>query len=297
MEAFFSIVIPTYNRPQQLRGCLHALAGLDYPAERYEVILVDDGGSAPLGPVVAEYVDAVVIQLLRQEHAGIAVGRNTGLAQARGAFLAFIDDDCRPTPTWLRCLAARFQQTPDALIGGKVVNALQDNVFSSASQLLIDYLHDHLNASFGPSSFFAGNNIACPIGPLTALGGFNPSFYTLAAGEDRDLCHRWRSAGWPLLYAPEAVVEHAHSLHFASFFWQHFSYGKGAYCYRRERARRTRDSLRFEPYAFYRDLLLYPGRQQRGRRALVLTAAFALSQVAVSAGFAWQAWQSYGIAD
>src|SRR3990172_7747823 len=88
-------------------------------------------------------IDATCV---RQRNAGPASARNTGAAQARGEFLAFTDDDCRPAPDWLRGLALRLTQSPDCVIGGRTTNALPDNPYSSASQLLIDYLYSYYNA-------------------------------------------------------------------------------------------------------------------------------------------------------
>src|SRR5262245_41089017 len=68
----FSIIVPTYCRPQPLRTCLAALAHLDYPHESFEVIIVDDGGRVPLEAVVSPFSDRFDVTLLRQPHAGPA---------------------------------------------------------------------------------------------------------------------------------------------------------------------------------------------------------------------------------
>ncbi len=52
---FISIIIPTYNRPQQLTSCLESLTKLDYPQQSFEVIVVDDGSKTPLDTVVAPF--------------------------------------------------------------------------------------------------------------------------------------------------------------------------------------------------------------------------------------------------
>src|SRR5215813_1646861 len=105
----FSIVVPTYRRPAILAGCLDAVARLDYPCDRFEAIVVDDGGGAVELPRAYADVDMV---LLTQAHAGPAAARNTGAARARGDFLAFTDDDCRPDPGWLSPFTARPPMRP-----------------------------------------------------------------------------------------------------------------------------------------------------------------------------------------
>ena len=73
----FSVVIPTYNRPQQLKRCLAALAALDYPHDRFEVIVVDDASPTPLNRLVEAVQDRIRARFVRQErNAGPAAARN-----------------------------------------------------------------------------------------------------------------------------------------------------------------------------------------------------------------------------
>src|SRR5262245_37328532 len=98
-QTVFSIVVPTYQRPDQLTMCLQSLTFLDYPRSNFEVIVVDDGSEMPPETVVAAFHDRLDVTLLTQPHAGPAQARNTGAAHAKGAFLVFTDDDCTPAPT------------------------------------------------------------------------------------------------------------------------------------------------------------------------------------------------------
>ena len=134
------MVIPTCNRPQSLARCLKSLTVLDYPREQFEVVIVDDGGKGPLDALVEDYSHEMSLRHIRQENCGPASARNAGVRTARGRFIAFTDDDCAPAPDWLSSLQERFTQHPDCAIAGRAENGLPQNVFSSASQLLIDYL-------------------------------------------------------------------------------------------------------------------------------------------------------------
>ena len=100
-----SIVIATYGRPRQLAACLEAVSGLDYPRDRFEVIVVDDGGPEPVAPVAEPHRDRLRIRVERTERGGPGAARNAGARLADGELLAFIDDDCLPAPGWLRGLA------------------------------------------------------------------------------------------------------------------------------------------------------------------------------------------------
>lgn len=114
----FSIVIPTYNRPEQLAVCLQACARLDYPRDCFEVIVVDDGGVEPLDGIVARFHGTLTLKLLQQENTGPAAARNRGASEASGEFLAFTDDDCSPASDWLKALGRHCVASPDCVVGG-----------------------------------------------------------------------------------------------------------------------------------------------------------------------------------
>ncbi|MBD2232259.1 glycosyltransferase [Phormidium tenue] len=282
----FSIVIPTYNRPERLTSCLQSLTRLDYPRDRFEVIVVDDGNAQPLAPTVKPFEAHLNLTLLRQVNSGPAQARNAGAARAQGQYLVFTDDDCQPHPGWLNAMAAQLKHQPRALVGGHTINALPDNLFSTASQLLIDYLYDYYNSRQAPS-FFASNNFAMATEQFRQVGGFDTSF-PLAAGEDREFCDRWLQQGLPMAYAPEARVDHSHYLSLRRFWRQHFNYGRGAYCFHQVRARRAAAQVKVEPLEFYWRLLTYPLAGQPQIQGMLLSGLLFLSQVANVVGFFWE---------
>src|SRR5262249_30529626 len=155
-----SIVIPTYRRPDRLAACLAALTRLEYPRERFETVVVDDGSGAAPDEVVDAARGSLDVTLVHAEHGGPAAARNAGAARAKGELLCFTDDDCAPAPGWLTAFAARFRASPDAMLGGHTVNALADNVYSETSQLLVDYLYEYYNADPANARFFTSNNMA-----------------------------------------------------------------------------------------------------------------------------------------
>lgn len=286
-QPFFSIIIPTYGRPEQLAACLQSLACLQYPSDCFEVIVVDDGSEIPPDAVVSPFSNSLNIYLLTQPHAGPAKARNRGALQAKGEYLVFTDDDCTPAPEWLQTIADRFAVTPNHAIGGRTLTALPDNPYSTASQIFIDYLYSYYNADPGQPNFLASNNLALPASCFSALGGFETT-YPRAAGEDRDLCDRWLRHGYQMTYAPEAIVYHAHALTFGTFWLQHFSYGRGALLFHRTRTRRNEGHIRLEPLLFYLNLLRYPYLRRGGFRGLLLSKLLVVSQLAHTAGFLWE---------
>lgn len=233
----FSIVIPTYNRPRQLVSCLESLTRLDYPAGDFEVIVVDDGSPTPLDPHVNRFKAQLALTLVRQPNGGPAAARNTGSRRAQGRYLAFTDDDCQPRSDWLRQLQVILERFPDRMVGGRVVNRLDGNPYSIASQAIKEVVYAHYNEDPHDARFFATDNLAVPARLFQRIGGFDLTFGR-PASEDRELCDRWLHLGHRMVYAPEAVVLHAHDLSFRTFVKQHFSYGRGALQYHRVRQQR-----------------------------------------------------------
>lgn len=283
----FSIVIPTYNRPQQLVSCLQAIEGLTYPRDRFEVVVVDDGSHTPLDSIVNPYSDRLAVRLITQLNSGPGVARNRGAADAQGDFLAFTDDDCMPSANWLGALANVFLKAPDCGVGGKTINSLPGNPYSTTSQLLLDYLYEYYNQDLDGGKFFASNNLAFPRKAFLASGGFDIR-YRRAAAEDRDLCDRWISQARGLRYVPEALVSHAHSLALATLWRQHFTYGRGAFFFHRTRAERGGGPVRVEPLSFYLNMFRYPFKYASLMRAMPISFLLMMTQAANASGYFWE---------
>ena len=245
---------------------------------------MDDGSQAPPETMVADFHKCLDVMLLVQSHTGPATARNTGAAQAKGEVLAFTDDDCEPAADWLQTLAKRFIATPDCAIGGRTLNKLPDNPFSTASQMLIDYLYAYYNADPLQARFFASNNMALPSDRFHKIGGFDTTF-PRAAGEDRELCDRWLNHGFQMIYASEVLVRHSHSLTCRNFLKQHFNYGRGAFFFQQARARNGYERSRMEPLSFYLNLMRAPFCLKKDPRAPLLAALLFLTQCANAAGY------------
>jgi glycosyltransferase involved in cell wall biosynthesis len=286
----FSIVVPTFNRPESLRACLDALVTLDYPMQDYEVIVVDDGGTAPLGELIRSYEDRLQITLLHQENAGPASARNAGANAATGRFVTFTDDDCTPADDWLRSLGERFRRQPECAVAGRTVNGLTRNIYATASQMLIDYLFDYYNQSSRQPSFATSSNLAFPRRAFIEIGGFDRSF-PLAAAEDRELCDRWLHQHKALVYAPEVQVQHFHRMNLRLFLRQQRNYGRGACHYHGIRSQRAVKPIRVEPLSFYVNMICYPFGRRPAVQAFRIALLLALSQVMGATGFYLQKWR------
>ncbi|WP_040610259.1 glycosyltransferase family 2 protein [Oceaniovalibus guishaninsula] len=275
-----AIVIPSYDRPRQLQTCLRHIAALE--GGPWRTIVVDDGSPAPLAPVCEGAGPWATC--LRQPNAGPGVARNTGARAAEGArWLLFTDDDCRPRPDWALRLLAGQDGVPLRLAGGRIDNALPDNVYSTASQSLSTYLYHYYQSQGSDMRFFTTNNMCCLRDDFLRVGGFDPTFGI--ASEDRDLSLRWKDAGGTLVYLPDAVVDHAHDLTLGGFWRQHSNYGRGARQLHLTMDGRGDPRPKVERAAFYAGMLGWPLRHSQ-RMRLYESFLIGLSQVAMVSGYA-----------
>lgn len=280
----FSIVIPTFNRPEKLVSLLRSLVLLDYPKDSFEVIIVDDGSEMTPEAAVAEFKDQLNVILLLAEHGGPARARQKGIDIARGKFLAFTDDDCAPAADWLTTLESALSASPNTAVGGRTLNALKNNPYSTASQVLISYMYLSFNDDPKGARYFATNNLAFPAEGFRAIGGLDLT-WSISGGEDRDLCERWLRQGYHLVYAPGVIINHSHHLTLRSFMRQHFHYGRGAFRYHRQESYGHNEKVGMEPPLFYLRLPFFAFSQAPFTQAVPVAALLILSQAATVAGF------------
>jgi cellulose synthase/poly-beta-1,6-N-acetylglucosamine synthase-like glycosyltransferase len=255
---------------------------LDFPSKEFEVLVVDDGSVPAVDPVFARYAETLALRTFATTGCGPARARNLALRQAAGDYAVFTDDDCAPDPDWLCAYAQAFERTPDAGLGGRILDSPENGLCSRASQALVTFLYEYFGARH-ELSFFCSNNIAFPRRLLLDLGGFDESF-PLPAAEDRDLCARWRQHG-ELHFVPDAIVAHRQTLNFSGFCRQQYRYGQGAFQFWLRRRKEGAHGNRLERWQFYRALFLYPFGRESFLRALAMSLLLVVSQGATALGY------------
>jgi glycosyltransferase involved in cell wall biosynthesis len=280
----WSVVVPTFQRPALLATCVRAIAALQPPPGGFEIIVVNDGGGDPPATVRAAALagNTSLARFVTQPNKGPGAARNHGAAIAQGQWLAFIDDDCAPDPSWLVALDCALASTPDALVGGVVRNALHHNLFSETSQVLVEFVMDWFDG-IDRERFFTSNNIAMSRSAFLDAGGFDASLGR-ATGEDREFCDRWHAGGRPSIREPRAIVHHSHDLTLASFLRQHHGYGAGAIEFRTIRQNVGRP-VRID-FGFYAASLRYAWRGRPPLRGAALASLTAAAHGAYVAGLA-----------
>ena len=278
-----SVVIATHGRPESLARCVKALSEQTFPRHLFEVVVCDDGSREPVSPAIAPLADRVALTVVRRPRGGPAAARNEGARNAKGRLLAFTDDDCVPAPDWLERIVERMNRQPGHMIGGSIVNLLPRDPYATATQLIMSCVYEYYSRSSAGHRFFSTSNLAVPANRFWLLDGFSERF-PRAAGEDYDFCARWEEAGFSSAYAPEVEVGHAHGHNFASFWRQHFGYGRALLRVREGMSRRRgRSGIELEAPGFYQEILTYPLRRE-GVKGVGYAALVLLSQVATFAG-------------
>lgn len=196
-----SVVIPVFNDPLRLGRCLDALECQSLPAERMQVIVVDNGSQPELQVLPRPYS----LMLLRCPEPGSYAARNMALRHCEGAVVAFTDADCRPRPEWLKAGLEALERQGVELLAGAVIVEPSSAVQPSAADLVEQTFAFRQERYVARGGYGATANLFVRRELLTRLGGFDQR---RKSGADRAFGERARKAGCRIGYAAEAVVVH-----------------------------------------------------------------------------------------
>jgi len=124
VSAEINAIVCTRDRSAYLARCLKALSLQTLSSKRYEVIIVDNGSSDGTAGMAAAFCERHAnFRYVREDRAGLAIARNTGIAISSAEIVAFTDDDAEPEPSWLQRTLARFVEHADdvGIVGGDVI--------------------------------------------------------------------------------------------------------------------------------------------------------------------------------
>ena len=134
-----AIIVPTHNRKEKLSDCLGSLLKQNYSGGLYEIIVVDDGSSDGTAEMVKELsVSNANIRYLYQSNKGPAAARNLGIRQSSADIVAFSDNDCVLSPSWIRDMLEAHEAYPEAIAIGGATKANTANIKAVVSQSLSD---------------------------------------------------------------------------------------------------------------------------------------------------------------
>src|SRR5205814_10222425 len=240
-----SIVVATYDRPEDLRTCLRCLVAQVSP-RGVEIVVVDNNPASGLTPpVVAEFPG---VRLVNEPRKGASYARNKGIITNSGDLVLITDDDVTVPPDWLEKLVAPFVRTEVMAVTGNVLplelETLAQRLFEAYGGLGRGFEGCEVNRDwFGQfisavptwklggtaNAAFRATIFSHPqIGLMDeALGPGMPS----GVGEDTYLFYKILKAGYTIVYEPTAWVWHRHRRDRESLKDQIYSYSKGHVAY------------------------------------------------------------------
>ena len=212
-----SVVVCTYNGSSTIRKCIEGILKVDYP--NFEIIVVNDGSTDNTSKIVSEYP----VILINTENHGLSNARNTGMNNAEGDIIAYIDDDAYPDQHWLQYLAYSYLHSDHSCIGGPNI-APYDSEFISICVANSPGGPVHVMVSDEIAEHVPGCNMSFKKAALKKIGGFDPVFRS--AGDDVDVCWRIMEAGGTIGFHPSALVWHHRRNSFKAYWKQQKGYGK-----------------------------------------------------------------------
>lgn len=223
-----TVVLPTYNRLEQLKIVLAGLENQDYPRDEYEVVVVSDGSSDGTDEYVSKLETQLRLSLVSQENGGVAVARNTGFAHAQGKLVLFIDDDVVPSSHLIREHMQIHDNSEDVIaVIGPMLTPVDFDMkpwVAWEQAMLYKQYHAMQIGEFQPTArqFYTGNT-SLPLECLIKSGGFDTSF---RRAEDVELAYRLDDQGVKFIFAPNAIGYHYADRSFESWLMTPYAYGR-----------------------------------------------------------------------
>lgn len=217
---FLSVVIPVLNGERTLRACLKSVVAADYPPDRREILVVDNGSTDGTRAIIKEFP----VRYLYEPQRGCPQARNLGIREAKGQIIVSTDADCVVSQKWLLEMVKGFERDEVGGVAGEVVAYLPR---TPAERYAARVRHlspqKYITRPILPFAAFA--NLAFRREVFDRVGFLDED---IPLGESTDFCTRFlRETGQRLQYAPKALVFHQHRKTVREFFWQQWKYGRG----------------------------------------------------------------------
>lgn len=225
MEFQFSIIIPVYNRPQEIDELLLSLTKQTYTGS-FEVIIVEDGSTLKADDIVLKYSDKLNLKYFFKENSGAGASRNFGMERSSGNYYIVFDSDCIIPPQYLTEVDKALSQNFTDAFGGADA---ADESFTKIQKAI----------NYSMTSFFTTGGIR---GNKKAVDKFQPrsfnfgmsknafeitkGFSSMKIGEDIDLTFRLWAHNFETQFIEKAYVYHKRRTTLKQFFKQIFSFGK-----------------------------------------------------------------------
>lgn len=197
MLPFVSIIVPVKNEALRLPSVVGALRALDYPKDRYEIIIADNGSTDG----TLEIAHELLVVVCQQPRGGSYAARNKGISIAQGEILAFTDGDCTPHPGWLSAGVARLSSGPDLVAGAINFISHKDTIAHRFDRkfFLQQERWVQEKGTGATANLFVKRTV------IEKTGGFSEA---LSSGGDFAFCRAASAAGFSIVFEPQAIVDH-----------------------------------------------------------------------------------------
>ncbi|WP_396172004.1 glycosyltransferase [Flavobacterium sp.] len=221
----FSLIIPVYNRPDEINELLESLTAQDF-GQPFEVVVVEDGSTISCEHLVETFKDKLTIAYFFKTNSGPGDSRNFGMKQANGDYFLIFDSDCIIPKNYLTAVSKALEKEFVDCFGGpdQALDSFSDIQkainFAMTSFLTTGGIRggsEKLNR-FQPRSF----NMGISKKAFKASNGFG----TIHPGEDPDLSIRLWNLGFQTKLIPEAYVYHKRRIDWTKFYTQVNKFGK-----------------------------------------------------------------------
>lgn len=224
MNTFFSIVVPVYNRPEEIRELLGSLAKQDF-SEDFEVVIVEDGSTESSETIVQGFQQSLHISYYYKSNSGPGDSRNFGMQKAKGNYFIILDSDCILPKQYLSEVSKELQTKFVHCFGGPdAADASFTTVQKAINYVMTSFLTTggirggkKSVGKFQPRSF----NMGISKEAFEKAGGFGQ----IHPGEDPDLTFRIWKAGFETRLFPKAFVYHKRRIDWNKFYIQVNKFG------------------------------------------------------------------------
>lgn len=218
----FSIIVPVYNRVQEVEELLESLA--NQTDKDFELVIVEDGSTERCEETCRKYADKFKIKYHHKSNEGRSIARNYGMDRADGNFFIFVDSDCILPPDYIQRLKKSLEENPTDCFGGP--DAAHES-FSDVQKAI----------NFSMTSFLTtggirgGRKSMEKFTPRTFNMGFDKNVYEKVGGfremfsEDIDMSTRIKNAGFKISLFPDVEVYHKRRVDFKKFWKQVHVFG------------------------------------------------------------------------
>lgn len=219
MSSAYTVALCTHNHVDRLARTLHDLTQLRPPRAPWELLVIDNGSRDGTPQLLARHSWPAgwQVRIVREEKLGLSNARNRAIAEARGEYVFFLDDDETPEPDWLLAYERLIEAyRPDAF-GGRIRVLFEDARPPWLKDELLGFLGELNRADVicpltDPHTSFYGGNFGFRKAVCEQIGLFDPMLGRKGTdntgGEEVDFYRRLLAAGFRVWWTPDAVIYH-----------------------------------------------------------------------------------------